>query len=47
MVDGQLGPLLVDLHQVLDAHAQDQVGGLLLDAILFQSKAKAMIVMSL
>lgn len=27
VVDGQFGSLLVDFHQVSDAHAQDQVTG--------------------
>ena len=36
VVNGQLGPLLVDLHQVVDGHTQHQVGGLLLDAIWFK-----------
>ena len=33
VVDGQLGTRLVDLDQVVDGHAQHQVGGLLFDAV--------------
>ena len=36
VVDGQLGALLVDLHQVVDGHAQHQVGGLRFDAVWFE-----------